>query len=97
MVSLDANEAEAYALLIGCRELERIGPHTKIEGDSLSTIQWASWRTNYPWWIVDWVKVAQDIFGKMGASFHHILRKANSMVDGIARKGVSQPSILFDV
>lgn len=87
-----------YALLIGCHELERIGgSHTNIEEDSLSTIQWASWKTNYPWRIADWVKVVQDIFRKMGASFHHILREANSRADGLARKGVSQPSILFDV
>ena len=54
VVSLDANKAEVYALLIGCRELERIGGSQPIiEGDSLSAIQWASRKANYPWRIAD--------------------------------------------
>ena len=40
MDSLDADEAEVYALLIGCREFERIGgSHPIIEGDSFLAIQ----------------------------------------------------------
>ena len=46
-----------YALLIGCLELERIGrAHPIIEGDSFSTIQWASGKAVYPWRIADWVE-----------------------------------------
>ena len=54
--STDANEAKVYALLIGCRELERIGrSHPIIEGDSFSTIQWAFGKAIYPWRIAHWV------------------------------------------
>ena len=46
-----------YDLLIGCLELERIGrAHPIIEGDSFSTIQWASGKAVYPWRIADWVE-----------------------------------------
>ena len=48
VVSTDANEAEVFALLIRCRELERIGcSHPIIEGDSFSTIQWASEKAGF--------------------------------------------------
>ena len=58
VVSLDTNEAKAYALLIRCRELERIeGTHPFIEGDSVLTIQWASRKASYPWRIADWKEV----------------------------------------
>ena len=60
---MDANEAEVHALLIGCRELERIGgSHHIIEGDSLSAIEWASWKFVYHWRIADWVDEVQDLF-----------------------------------
>lgn len=37
----DANEAEMFALLSGCRELSRLdGYKAIIEGDSFSVIQW---------------------------------------------------------
>lgn len=39
--SLDANEVEAFALLVGCRELGRMGGYNAIlERDSFSVIQW---------------------------------------------------------
>ena len=51
---MDANEAEVYALLTGCRELERIGGSRPIiEGASLSAIQWASGKSIDPWRIAD--------------------------------------------
>ena len=59
--------------------------------------QWTSGKAVYPWRTVDWVEEVQDISKKMGASFHHILREANSMADGLEREGVSRPSIVFDV
>ena len=41
MDSLNANEAEVFALLIGYRELLRFGGYNAIlEGDSFSAIQW---------------------------------------------------------
>ena len=62
MVSVDANEVEAYALYIVCRELERIGgSHAIIEGDSFSSIPWALEKSIYPWRIVDWVEEVQDL------------------------------------
>ena len=70
MDSLDANEAEVYALLIGCHELERIGgSHPIIEGDSFSAIQWGFGKAIHPWQIVDWVEEVHDISRKMGAFF----------------------------
>eukprot|EP00268_Persea_americana_P013257 TRINITY_DN15784_c0_g1_i2.p1 TRINITY_DN15784_c0_g1~~TRINITY_DN15784_c0_g1_i2.p1 ORF type:complete len:105 (-),score=25.66 TRINITY_DN15784_c0_g1_i2:76-390(-) len=73
MDSMDANEAEVYALLIGSHELEKIGgSHHIIEGDSTSAIQWASGKATYPWRIADWAEEVQDLSRKTGASFRHI-------------------------
>ena len=96
--ALDANEAEVYALLLGCRELEKLGgAYLIIEGDSFSTIQWASSKASYPWRIAAWVEEVQDSSKKIGASFCHILWEANSMADGLARVGLSRSSIIFVV
>ena len=96
--ALDANEAEVYALLLGCRELAKLGgSYPIIEGDSFSTIQWASGKASYPWRIADWVEEVQDIAKKIGVSFCHILREANSKADGLAREGLSRSSIIFVV
>lgn len=57
MDALDANEAKMYALLIGCRELLKLGGLVAIiEGDSFSAIQWGSRKTSYPWRLSDWVE-----------------------------------------
>ena len=73
--SSDANEAELFALLIGCHELSRIGVLNPIlEGDSFSSIQWGSGRAIHPWRLEDWVEEVQDISSLLGASLHHILR-----------------------
>lgn len=43
MASSDANETEVFALLIGCRELLRMGTFNPIlDGDSLCATQWGS-------------------------------------------------------
>lgn len=40
---LDANEAEIYAMLMGCRKLLKFGSHEAIiEDDSFSAIRWGS-------------------------------------------------------
>ena len=39
----------------------------------------------------------QDISSLLGASFHHILREANTIADGLAREGVFRTSISFNV
>ena len=98
VIALDANEVEVHALLIGCCELEKIGgSYPIIEGDSVSSFQWASGKAIYPWRIADQVEDVQDISKKMGASFRHILWEANSMADVLAREGISRSSIMFDV
>ena len=94
----DANEAELFALLIGCRELRRFGCLNPIlERDSFSSIQWGSGKAIHPWRLADWVEEVQDISSLLGASFHHVLREANNMVDGLAREGVFRTSISLDV
>lgn len=55
--SLNANEAEVYALLIGYHELLRLrGYNVIIEGDSFSAIQWGSRKATASWRLVDWVE-----------------------------------------
>ena len=58
----DANEAEVFALLIGCRELSRLDRYKAfIEGDSFSAIQWGLGKSSHPW-IADWVEEVHDIY-----------------------------------
>ena len=98
MDSSDANEAELFALLIGCRELRRIGGLNPIfEDDSFSSVQWGSGEAIHPWRLADWVEEVQVISSLLDASFHHILREANTMADGLAREGVFHTSSSFDV
>lgn len=67
-----------YALLVGCRELLKLGGLLAIiEGDSFSAIQWGLRKTSYPWKLADWVKAAHDISSQLSASFRHILWEAN--------------------
>eukprot|EP00268_Persea_americana_P065083 TRINITY_DN8639_c3_g1_i2.p1 TRINITY_DN8639_c3_g1~~TRINITY_DN8639_c3_g1_i2.p1 ORF type:complete len:108 (+),score=32.29 TRINITY_DN8639_c3_g1_i2:64-387(+) len=96
--ALDANEAEVFAFLVGCCELARLGAlHPILEGDSFSPIQWGSWRDIHPWRLVDWVEEVQDLSRHMNAYFHHILRQANALADGLAREGVFRSFVSFDV
>ena len=47
--SLNANEVEVFALLIGCLELLRLDDYNAIlQGDSLSTIQWGTGKACNP-------------------------------------------------
>ena len=81
---LSANEAEVYALLIGCCELLSLESiNTIIEGDSYSAIQWGSGETSIPWRLLDWMEEVQDISRCLSAFFHHILPEANVMVDAL--------------
>lgn len=42
----NANEAQMFAMLVGCRELLNLSAHSVvIEGDSFSVIQWGSRKT----------------------------------------------------
>ena len=55
--SSDSYGAEVYPLLIGCRELRKVGGYKAIiEGDSFSAIQWASGKSPFPWGLTDLVK-----------------------------------------
>lgn len=46
---LDFNGANAYDLLMGCRDLLKLGSHHAIvKGDSFSAIQWESGHTKCP-------------------------------------------------
>ena len=39
----------------------------------------------------------QEISRQLGASFIHVLREANVTADGLAKEGVLQSSLSFDV
>ena len=85
--SLDANETELFAILVGCRELLQMAGYGAIlEGDSFSVIKWCSGSSSYPWRLADWVEEVQDISKRLGATFNHIiLRGANAVADSLAR------------
>ena len=94
----DANEAEVFALLIGCRELSRLdGYKAIIEGDSVSVIQWGLGKSSHRWRIANWVEEVHDISQKLDVQFRHIQRKANVMADCLPGEGVFRTSLSFDV
>ena len=67
-----------HALLIGCRELLKLGGLVAIiEGGSFLAIQWGSRKTLCPWRLANWVEEVQDISFQLEGSFHHILREVN--------------------
>eukprot|EP00268_Persea_americana_P068557 TRINITY_DN9561_c0_g1_i1.p2 TRINITY_DN9561_c0_g1~~TRINITY_DN9561_c0_g1_i1.p2 ORF type:complete len:160 (-),score=26.36 TRINITY_DN9561_c0_g1_i1:1098-1577(-) len=76
--ALDANEAEMYALLIGCQQLLKLDGFAAIfEGDSFSALQWGSRKISYPWRLAYWVEEVQHISSQTRSSFHHNFREAN--------------------
>lgn len=53
----DANGAEVYALLMGCRELSGLGDYNAlIEGDCILAMQWGTGEASHPWRWIDWVE-----------------------------------------
>lgn len=54
-------------------------------------------RLFHPWRLADWVEEVKDISRQIEASFIHIHREANDLMDGLAREGVFHSSIYFDV
>lgn len=52
--------------------------------------------SSHPWLLPDWAKEVQDISVQLDASFHHIPRGDNEIVDTLA-KGVSRVCVSFDV
>ena len=98
MEASNANEAEVFAMLVGCRELLKLDDYfSLIEGDSFSAIQWGSGKTMYPWRLTDWVEEVLDISSQLQASFLHILREANVIADGFAKEGLTRETIFFDI
>ena len=96
--SLDANESEMKALLVGCSDLRKLeSSKVIIEGDSFSTIQWSLGNCSYPWTLADMVEEVQDIVSQLDAALHHVLREANVSTDNPAKEGVLRSSLSFDV
>ena len=60
--SLDSNESEINALLVGCRELHKLeGSKVIIERDSFYAVQWSLGNCSYPWTLADVVEEVQEI------------------------------------
>ncbi|XXG62250.1 hypothetical protein AAC387_Pa05g0650 [Persea americana] len=96
--SLDANETELFAILIGCREFLRMGGYSAtLEGDSFAS-NLAVFRKFFSSLEIDGLGGGDvGYFRRLGASFHHIHREANAVADSLARARVSRSSIPFDV
>ena len=94
----NANEAETFALLVGCQELVNLSVILAIiEGDSFSAIYCGSGKISHSWRLVDWVEEVQDISPQLDPSFHHIIREANDMADDLTREGVFRDSVSFNI
>lgn len=63
MVASDANEVEAFAILVGCRELHNLGGILAfIEGDSFQLFNGGSRMSSHPWGLPNWAEEVQDIY-----------------------------------
>eukprot|EP00268_Persea_americana_P030203 TRINITY_DN29242_c0_g1_i1.p1 TRINITY_DN29242_c0_g1~~TRINITY_DN29242_c0_g1_i1.p1 ORF type:complete len:115 (+),score=26.47 TRINITY_DN29242_c0_g1_i1:213-557(+) len=90
--SLDSSGAKVYALLVEFRELRKLGGYIAIiEGDSFSI------KSSYPWSLVYLVEEVQDISSQLGATFHHTIREANDVADGLVREELLRLNISFHV
>lgn len=70
----DANGAEVFAMIMGCRELRKMEAiNAIVEGDSFSAIQRGSENSTWPWRLMDWVEEIHHISGQLKCSFNHIL------------------------
>lgn len=84
IVCNDANEAEVYTMLMGCREFSKIeATYAIIEGDSFLAIQWGSSSSRCPWRLAEWLAELHQ----NSAQLHHILKDANELADQLAREG----------
>lgn len=59
-----------------------------IDGDSYSAIQWGYGKIKCSWRLMDWVEEVHLIAWCLQCTFHHMLREANDLVDGLAWEGV---------
>lgn len=46
---------------------------------------------------MDWIEEVQDISSLLEATFHHVLREANSEADTLAKEAVFLTSMMFYV
>lgn len=44
-----------------------------------------------PWYLADILGEVMDLAKKLGASFHHIKRSANALVDCLPKEGIQHP------
>lgn len=58
-------------------------------------LSWRSGKTSFPQRLGDQVEEVQDVSSQLGALFHHVLRKANSEEDILAKKGFFCSSVLY--
>lgn len=94
----DANEAQIYSLLIGCRELHHLsGFRSVVEGDSQLVTLWGSSKRESPWHLSNWVEEIHFISACSSLSFHHVVPDANSVADALARASASCTDLAFDV
>lgn len=60
-----------------------------LRGNSFCAIQWGFGAATCPWRLADWMEEIQNISRQWRCTFSHVLRKANGVVNGLAREGVS--------
>lgn len=88
----DAKGAEVYAMLIGCRELDKLeATNAMVQGDSFPTIQWGQARPRTRRVEISGLRGGDSpnqISAHLQCSFYHILQEANDKADHLARERV---------
>lgn len=85
----DWTKAEVMALLMGLRELKKLGLHASlVVGDSATVIGWGKEKGGGSWKLAHLVNEIRDLSLSMEISYAHVPREHNSLADKLANWGV---------
>lgn len=97
IVSCNSTKAETLGLLMGLRELKKLGAHgSTAEGDSFTTIEWGKGIGEGSWKLEHFVNEIQDISCLLGFKLYHVLRVQSSLADKLANWGSGRSSLFID-
>lgn len=93
----DSIKAKAMALLLGLRELRRLGMvQCIVEGDSQTVISWGSGRGDISWRLAPIFYEIQKLVLSMKYSLKHVDRGQNGLADQLANWGVGYGKFHYD-
>lgn len=83
-------KAEARVLLVGLRELKKLGAsYCIIEGDSQTIISWGLGNCDFSWHLAPVIYEICKLIFLMNVSLIHVSRSQNGLADQLANWGIA--------